>query len=167
MVLWRELRTHRGYTGSHQQLLRVVRPLRVAAQRPAASVRFETPPGQRAQVDFGQRTVWIAETRVTAQGFVCTLGFSRRMYAEAFPHERLEAVLTGHEHAFQHFGGVPAQIVVDNAKPMVLAHQRDAETGRHQVVWHPRYADFAAHYGFAPGRTGPIGPRAKGRSSPA
>ena len=63
-------------------------------------------------MDFGQRQVWIAEQRVTAHVFVCTLGFSRRVYAEAFDHERLSAVLTGHEHAFQHFGGVPVQVVL-------------------------------------------------------
>jgi transposase len=40
--------------------------------------------------------------------FVCTLGYPRRTYSEAFPHEQLNAVLEGHEHAFQHFGGVPA-----------------------------------------------------------
>ena len=62
-VLYRELVTHGGYTGSSQQVLRFVRPLRLAAQPARASVRFETPPGLRAQVDFGQRTVCIADVR--------------------------------------------------------------------------------------------------------
>lgn len=166
-VLYRELVTHFGYTGSEQQVLRFVRPLRVAARRPRATVRFETPPGQQAQVDFGQRQVWIADERATAHVFVCTLGYSRRIFAEAFDHERLDAVLAGHEHAFQHFGGVPAQVVVDNATPVVLQHQRDPESGRHRVVWHPTYADFAAFsMGSHRGRTGPIGPRPRGRRSP-
>jgi transposase len=163
-VLDRELRTHFGYAGSAQQVLRFVRPLRLAAQRPRATVRFETPPGQQAQVDFGQRRVWIAAAEVTAHVFVCTLGYSRRVYAEAFDHERLDAVLAGHEHAFQHFGGVPAQIVVDNAKPAVLRHLRDAESGRHRVVWHPSYADFAACYGFTPWAHWPYRPQTKGKT---
>lgn len=163
-VLYRELVTHFGYQGSAQQVLRFVRPLRVAARVPEASPRFETPPGQQAQVDFGQRRVWIADTAVVAHVFVCTLGFSRRLYPEAFPHERLSAVLTGHEHAFQHFGGVPAQVVVDNAKPVVLRHQRDPESGRHQVVWHPTYADFAAYYGFTPWAHWPYRPQTKGKT---
>jgi len=99
-VLYRELVTHFGYQGSAQQVLRFVRPLRVAARAPEASPRFETPPGRQAQVDFGQRRVWIADTAVVAHVFVCTLGFSRRLYPEAFPQKRLSAVLTGHEHAF-------------------------------------------------------------------
>ena len=163
-VLYRELVTHFDYDGSAQQVLRFVRPLRVAARAPHATVRFETPPGQQAQVDFGQRHVWIDETAVVAHVFVCTLGFSRRVYPEAFPHERLSAVLAGHEHAFQHFGGVPAQIVVDNAKPVVLHHRRDPESGRHQVIWHPTYADFAAFYGFTPWAHWPYRPQTKGKT---
>ena len=100
-------------------------------------MRFETPPGQQAQVDFGQARAWIADEPVAAHLLVCTLGYSRRHYVEGFPHERLSAVLAGHEHAFQHFGGVPAQIVVDNAKPVVLKHVAAEETRRHQVIWHP------------------------------
>jgi transposase len=162
-VLYRELVTHFAYAGSVQQVLRFVRPLRVAARQTRATARFETEPGQQAQVDFGQCRVWVADAEVTAHLFVCTLGYSRRTYAEAFPHERLSAVLEGHEHAFQHFGGVPAQIVVDNARPVVLRHSRDPETGRHRVVWHPTYADFAAFYGFAPWAHWPYRPQTKGK----
>jgi transposase len=162
-VLYRELVTHFGYTGSVQQVLRFVRPLRVAARASQATVRFETPPGQQAQVDFGQARVWIADAAVVAHVFVCTLAYSRRCYAEAFAHERLAAVLAGHEHAFQHFGGVPAQLVVDNAKPVVLRHLAAEEPRRHQVVWHPVYADFAAYYGFTPWAHWPYRPQSKGK----
>ena len=51
-VLARELRTHFGYTGTVQTVLRFIRPLRLAAQRPSATVRFDTPPGQQAQMDL-------------------------------------------------------------------------------------------------------------------
>jgi transposase len=50
--LWRELREG-GYTGGYTavtDLLREVRP----APLPAFEVRFETPPGHQAQVDFAQ-----------------------------------------------------------------------------------------------------------------
>ena len=164
-VLHRELK-ERGYTGSSQQVLRFVRPLRVAARQTAATVRFETAPGQQAQVDFGQRQVWVADQPVIAHVFVFTLGYSRRLYVQAFRHERLDAVLEGHERAFHHFGGVPEQIVVDNARPVVLHHTRDhATTGdRHSVVWHPTYADFANYYGFHPWAHWPYRPQTKGKT---
>ncbi|MDN5933087.1 MAG: IS21 family transposase [Pseudonocardia sp.] len=157
VVLLRELR-EQGYRGGLNQVHRFVRPLRVAARQACrATGRFETPPGQQAQVDFGQRLLWIGDTLVKAQLFVFTLGYCRRLYATAFPHARLDAVLAGHEQAFQHFGGVPLQIVVDNAKPTVLEHTRE------HVVFHPVYADFAAHYGFTPWAHWPYRPQTKGK----
>jgi len=162
-VLHREL-VARGFRGSPVIVRRFVRPLRIAAPRPEATGRYETAPGQQAQVDFGQRRVWMGETLVTAHVFVCTLGFSRRLFPSAFPHERLSAVLEGHERAFRHFAGVPAQIVVDNARPVVLKHRRDPETGRHHVVWHPAYEDFAAYSGFRPWAHWPYRPQTKGKT---
>ena len=163
-VLCRELRSQRGYTGSSQQVLRFVRPLKVAAQQPTATVRFETAPGQQAQVDVGQRRVWQGERWVVAHVFVCTLGFSRRLFARAVPHERLASVLEGQEHAFRHFDGVPEQVVVDNAKPVVLRHTRDTASGKHRVVWHPQYLDFAAHSGVRPWAPWPYRPQTKGKT---
>jgi transposase len=156
-VLWRELRGL-GYPGSVAQVHRFVRPLRVdVRQARQATVRFETPPGQQAQVDFGQRRVWIGEQYVAAHLFVFTLGYSRRRYATAFPHQRLDAVRAGHEQAFEHFGGVPLQIVLDNAKPVVLERTRDG------TVWHPVSADFAAYDGFTPWAHWPYRPQPKGK----
>jgi hypothetical protein len=45
---------------------------------------------------------------------------------------------------------VPAQVVVDNARLVILRHARDAELERHRVVWRPMYGDFAVFYGFTP-----------------
>jgi hypothetical protein len=38
----------------------------------AATLRFETAPGQQAQVDFGQRKLWIGDGYVAARLFVFT-----------------------------------------------------------------------------------------------
>ena len=157
-VLLRELRAQ-GFAGSVAQVHRFVRPLREAVrQKVRATIRFETGPGQQAQVDFGQRRVWIRERQVPAHVFVFTLGYSRRMYVTAFEHERLDAVLAGHEQAFTHFGGVPLQVVVDNAKAAVLDRP-----DRRQVIWNPVYADFAAYWGFSPWAHWPYRPQTKGK----
>ena len=135
---------------------RAIVPLRATAT-PTATVRFETGPGEQAQVDFGQVRVWIADVQVAAQIFVMTLGFSRRLFAVAFARQRLREWLGGHELAFQHFGGVTDRMVVDNARAMVLAHTRDA------ITWHPTYADFAGYYGFRPWACAPYRPQTKGK----
>ena len=36
--------------------------------------------------------------------------------------------------------------------------------GRHEVVWHPTYADFAAYYGFRPWAHWPYRPQTKGKT---
>ena len=82
-VLHRELH-EQGFTGSEIVVRRAVRPWRLAAT-PVATVRFESAPGEQAQVDFGQQRVWIADGLVAAQLFVFTLGYSRRLFALAFP----------------------------------------------------------------------------------
>ena len=155
-VLTRELHAQ-GFVGSSIIVRRAVRPLRAAALPSAATVRFETPPGAQAQVDFGQVRVWIGDACVSAQVFVMTLGYSRRCFAVAFPQQRLREWLAGHEQAFQHFGGVTDTLVVDNAKAMVLAHTREATT------WNPTYADFAGYYGFRPWACAPYRPQTKGK----
>jgi len=155
VVLHREL-CDQGFTGSEIIVRRAVRPWRLAAV-PAATVRFESAPGEQAQVDFGQVRVWIEEAHVPAHIFVYTLGFSRRIFPVAFPRQRLQEWIAGHEMAFQHFGGVPDRIVVDNAKAMVLSHTREA------IVWNPTYADFAAYYGVRPWACAPYRPQTKGK----
>ena len=154
-VLHREL-CEQGFTGSVIIVRRAISPLR-ATERPTATVRFETGPGEQAQVDFGQVRVWIADVQVAAQIFVMTLGFSRRLFAVAFARQRLREWLGGHELAFQHFGGVTDRMVVDNARAMVLAHTRGT------ITWHPTYADFAGYYGFRPWACAPYRPQTKGK----
>ena len=78
-VLWRELR-QRGYAGGYPILADWLRPQREAA-RVAAVRRFETPPGEQAQVDWehvgdvkadGQlRKLWV---------FTFALAYSRPMW---------------------------------------------------------------------------------------
>lgn len=155
VVLHRELR-EQGFSGSAIIVRRAVRRWRRAAA-PAATVRFESAPGEQAQVDFGQVRVWIGEGQVPVQIFVYTLGYSRCTFAVAFPQQRLREWLAGHELAFQHFGGVPDRLIVDNAKAMVLRHTRDA------LVWNTTYADFAAYYGVRPWACTPYRPQTKGK----
>ena len=61
-ILFQELRQSRGYRGSYETVKRFVRPLRdveQAAER--ATVRFETPPGQQSQIDWGQARISLPE----------------------------------------------------------------------------------------------------------
>lgn len=53
---------------------------------------------------------------------MATLGYSRRIYAAPFPHERQSSWLEGIEGAFRHFGGLPGKLLLDNASALVGHH---------------------------------------------
>src|SRR5712691_11546466 len=111
-VLHRMLR-ERGYTGGVVQLRRIVRQLRPAQRE--AFVRLQCLPGEAGQVDwadFGGVQVGRAKRRLSV--FVLTLSYSRALYAELFFDQSLSNFLAGHQHAFEHFGGVPRQLLSDN-----------------------------------------------------
>ncbi len=79
--LLRELQA-KGYTGGLTQLILYVQPYRTSRDERAV-MRYETEPGQQAQVDwssFGYISVEGHQQRLYA--FVMTLGYSRLMYVE-------------------------------------------------------------------------------------
>lgn len=100
-VLLRELR-ERGYEGSYTLLTDWLRPQRQAA-RVVAVRRFETPPGQQAQVDWGHLgSIDMDEEEHKLWAFTFTLGYSRMMVAEAALDQKLGTLLRMHEEAFRH-----------------------------------------------------------------
>jgi transposase len=123
VVLYRELKGL-GFTGGLLQVQRFVRPYR--AQRrwsELATMRFETGPGEQAQVDYGQLWVWLGAQPEKVHLFVLTLGYSRRLYARAYRNERLTTLLDGHERAFRWFGGVTLTCLYDNPRNLVLGRR--------------------------------------------
>lgn len=156
-VLYREVQGL-GFTGSYQQIQRYIQPLRDRRHwSTVATIRYETAPGQQGQMDFGQTRVWIGERAEVVHLFVFTLGYSRRLWTAAYPHERLPVVLDGHERTFRHFGGVPLECLYDNPRTLVLG-RRDG-----QVLWHPVFEDFARAYGFTPRACQPYRAQTKGK----
>ena len=157
VVLHREL-TALGFTGTYQQVQRYLKPQRARRKwSELATVRFETGPGEQAQVDYGQLQVWIGTQRETVHLFVFTLGYSRRQFARGYPNERLATLLDGHEHAFRHFGGVTLGCLYDNPRNLVLGRREN------KVLWHPQFEDFARYYAFTPHACQPYRARTKGK----
>ena len=77
-VLYREL-CARGYDGKKTILRDYVQPRR-RSDRHQACVRFETPPGQQGQVDWGHfGTMWHEGRHRKLYCFALTLGYSRAL----------------------------------------------------------------------------------------
>jgi transposase len=154
-ALYEEIRA-RGYDGGRSILKEFTFPYRQPRREPV--VRFETPPGKQAQVDWAELGIHsIAGRRLRVHLFVMLLGFSRALYAEATSAADSETFLACHARAFAYFGGMPAEILYDNAKVVVLARTLDG----------PRFApallDFAGRYGFAPRLCRPYRAKTKGK----
>ena len=79
---------------------RALRPFRQSWQRAKqVTMRFETPPGQQIQVDFGEKWLQIGGMRQKRYVFVATLGYSRRCYIEIFGSLRQRDWIMGLERA--------------------------------------------------------------------
>jgi hypothetical protein len=145
-----------GYAGSIDVVRRFVqtlRPLSVAAQK--ATVRFETPPGQQAQADWGYcgRFADSAGKPIPIYVFVLVLGFSRALFVRFTTSMDAPTLIDCHLRAFDYLGGWPREILYDNMKQVKLGPSE----------WNPLLLDFANHYGFTP-RTHRIRrPRTKGK----
>lgn len=153
-AMLRELQA-RGYVGQ----LRSVQTF-MQAHKPAAPhdpvVRFETAPGHQMQCDF----VVFRRGADPLYAFTATLGFSRWRWARFATNERAETLIACHHALFEALGGVPREILYDNAKTIV--DKRDAYgEGHHR--WHPGLIDLAKRYGFMPRLCQPYRARTKGK----
>jgi transposase len=149
-----------GRAVSLRTLQRAVAPLRQARRAEhLATVRFETEPGHQMQIDFGEKLVTIAGEPVTVFLMTVVLAHSRRLFVSALLAQRQDDWLEGLEAAFVHFGGLPREVLCDNAAPLVTSH--DPRTGR--VTWQPGFEAFCKDRGITPRACRPRRARTKGK----
>jgi transposase len=157
IVILRELQA-RGYAGGVSILRDYVRPKRALRAGSRATVRFETEPGRQLQTDWAVQPTLIAGQPVAVHFAVSTLSYSRRFHFWATDCEDAEHTYEALVRAFEWFGGVPAEVLVDNQKAAVIAHRRGGD-----VQFHPRFVDVAGHYGFRPRACRPARAQTKGK----
>lgn len=146
-----------GYGGGIAVLRRFIAPRR--PHPPLVTERYETLPGQQAQVDWAHcGYLWEGQARRALSAFVLTLGYSRRQDVEFTLRQDLEHFLRCHLHAFRYFGGIPAELRYDNLKTAVMGRTSDG-----RVLWNSRFRDFADAYGFTPHACQPYRPQTKGQ----
>jgi transposase len=152
-VLLREI-AERGYSGGISQLKAFLAPLKKAQPEPL--VRFETPPGRQMQADF---TV-VRRGRDPLLALVATLGYSRASFVKFTTAEDAATLCAALREAFDYFGGVPAEVLMDNAKSVVI--ERDAYgPGRHR--WNDALLNLADECGFMPRLCRPYRAKTKGK----
>lgn len=148
-----------GITASVRSVQRAVsgaRQGRRAAQ--VATVRFETAPGRQAQVDFGEKRVLIGGESVRVYVLVMVLSHSRRLFVRPFLAQRGDDWREGIAAGFRHWGGVPLELLIDNAKALVLGREEG------QVRFHPAFLGFCRDWDVTPKACGPYRARTKGKT---
>lgn len=156
VVILREI-AGEGYRGSAGTLRRYIHPKRVLRSS-RATVRFETAPGEQLQHDWGEIVTTIGGVRRKVFFAVNTLGYSRRFHFWAAPCCDAEHTYESLIRAFEYFGGVATEVLLDNQKAAVIAHR--AGEG---VRFNARFLDLAAHCGFRPRACRPYRARTKGK----
>ncbi len=150
----REIR-RQGYSGG----ITILR-LWQAGERPkepeSPLIRFETPPGHQARVDWGQFRAGAG--RLSA--FVCVLGHSRYEFVLA-DSERLETLVEAHGRFFEALGGVPYMLLYDSMKTVIA--RRDAY-GPGERRLNAGFREFARRHGFLPRLCRPRRAQTKGKA---
>lgn len=145
-----------GYTGSARtvrRFLATVRPRKFREHKPV-----EVLPGEQAQVDWGHLGSTVVDgTRQALYVFVMTLSWSRAMYFEFITSLNMATFAGCLHRALTYFGGVPREVLFDNAKTIVRDRVGDA------VQFNPDLLRLALHYGFTPKACWVNDPQSKGR----
>jgi hypothetical protein len=157
-AIYQDLVEHHGVSFAYNSVKRFIARL---GQRDARTFcRFETLPGEEAQVDYGEGAL----TRHPVTGkyrrprlFVMTLSHSRAFFVAVVWQSSKETWCRLHEAAFAFFGGAPKVMRLDNLKEGVLSPDI------YDPVLNPLYADCLRHYGVTALPCRPYAPNLKGK----
>jgi transposase len=143
--VWQRLVAEHGAALSEVTVSRYVarRKTELGLDRVEVAVPQAHPPGQEAEVDFGEFHAMIAGALVKLWLFVLRLSCSGRAFHVAFATQAQEAFLEGHVLAFEHFGAVPGRIRYDNLKPAVTRVLKGRDRAEAE-----RFIALRSHYQF-------------------
>jgi len=138
--IYQRLVKEKSFTGAESTIRRVVREMKQPMKEAFMPLEFD--PGEAAQVDWGEATIYLKGQKTKVQLFCYRLCHSADIFVKAFFRQNQESFLEGHVAAFTHGNGVPKKIIFDNARVAVkegfglYAKPQDA------------YQALSAHYAF-------------------
>ena len=103
-----------------------------------------TVPGQDLDIDFGYLGKFFDDEGIIRKAWVFSfrLRHSRRTYREVVLDQSSKTFLLAHTHAFEWFGGVSKNVILDNCKAAITQCTIDNDMIRRS------YQELAEHYGF-------------------
>jgi transposase len=158
--LTREIR-ELGYAGAYTAVKRYLAAIRPENGPKPYEVRFETPAGVQAQVDFARFVVDFTDDPGTTRIvwlFSLVLGHSRFIFARYVMHQDLQTLLRCHMQAFEALGGTPIEILYDRMKTAVTG-----EDDAGHIIYNRSLLALAGHYRFQPRACRPYRAKTKGK----
>ncbi len=139
--IYQDLVEAHGFTHAYNSVKRFVS--RLKARAPERFDVLEFPPGEEAQVDYGQGALTLYRPGKYRRPylFVMTLKFSGKSFRKVVWKTSQEIWARLHEEAFRAFGGCPQYAVLDNLKEGVIRPDLYAPE------FNPVYATMLSHYG--------------------
>ena len=140
MSIYRELVDRHSFGNHYNSVKRFVGGLKQAD--PERFDVLEFPPGEEAQVDYGQGAPTLAPNGKYKKPylFVMTLKYSGKSFRKVTWKTSQGIWAQLHEEAFRSFGGCPGYVVLDNLKEGVI------KPDLYEPRLNPVYAAFLAHY---------------------
>lgn len=142
-AIWQDMVDDYGFKGGYQSVKRFINKLRGSAPALQPCAVIVTPPGEEAQVDYGEgplvrdpRSGRYRRTRL----FVLTLGYSRKCVRLIVFASSSRVWAEMHETAFVRLGGAPRVLILDNLREGVL------KPDIYDPTINPLYRDTLAHY---------------------
>jgi len=144
-----------GYAGGYTQLKDLVRRIRPTPPSEPV-IRFETPAGRQAQVDFARfKFPWGIR-----YALLVVLGYSRLLWCRFYPRQDMATLMDGIEEALLYFGGVPQELLFDQMKAVIT---RDLRLEGGALVRNAEFLRFTHHWGFTPRACRPYRAQTKGK----
>ena len=152
--------TKLGYQGTINPIYRYLETLNEekSSISKRATVRFETPPGDQAQFDWGEYQMLIAGVEVKIYCFTMILSYSRKKAAICSMAVNGVAIYEAIQDLFIELGGVTKELVIDNPKALVIGHKKGQE-----VDFNHSALKLFTYLGTEPNACLPLRPRTKGK----
>jgi transposase len=148
-----------GYSGSlptvHRQIAMMKKQEKIAAK---VTTRVETAPGQQMQYDWKEWTLPMGEKKVKIYIHQVILSYSRMKYYAYSLTIGSEDIIRAIEEAIHFFGGSATELLLDNAKQMVIIHKKNGVVG-----YNEKFLLFCGLYGIEPSACQSYRARTKGK----
>ncbi|HYW83240.1 MAG TPA: IS21 family transposase, partial [Spirochaetia bacterium] len=148
-----------GFTGSLSSVERIVQTIKKEKDRKEkVTTRVETPPGRQMQYDWKEWELPVNGKAAMIYVHEAILAFSRKKYYTFSLSIAGPDIIRAIHEALVFYGGVPLELVMDNAKQMVITHGRSGA-----VLYNDAFLRFMGLMGIDLNPCQNYRPRTKGK----